>query len=265
MKKLSLEEKRELGIRKHRYVFRKGLFTREQIREMNKNNLNYVDDEKFEVHANAIQNYSDRTNYNIISIGKELSDFKEEYKNVGNDFYNAFLRDSRVKLGRVQASKYRGIYKYSLTIEDKCQLTDDLRVFGLEKICMLMQIENPKDRELLKVFINKEGLNDKKTKLIINDIKNKGLTLKEAIDNYWKRLQMKAGLIPNDEKLMPEKKTNDGFTKHNYERILAENQYLKEENLRLIKVVECYQRGETLIDIFNSNTDVVAEKVNKIR
>ena len=245
MKKLSLKDKRELAIRKHPHAYKKCLFTREQIREMNKNNPNYVDDEMFEISANAIQTYHDNNNHNAIAIGKILFDFKEEYKKVGNDFYNAFLKDPRVKLGRVQASKYIGIYKYSLTISDKCQLTDDLRVFGLEKISMLMQIENPKDRELLKVFINKEALSDKKLQPIIKDIKNNGLTLKEAIDNYWKRLQMKAGLIPDDENLMPEKKTNDGFTKRNYERILAENQYLKEENLRLIKAVECYQRGET--------------------
>lgn len=221
------------------------IFSKEQIKKMNQANPNFVDDEIYEESALKIKKLKISINEKFLDMGKVLFEFKQAYKKEGESYFKKFLNDNRVDLKPTQAEKLISIHKYRLNCgEIGIQSTDIFNKLKTEKSALIIHVKDVNLHKNLAKFVIDKKVSVDQLKYIVKDLNSdENISLTKAIDNYWKRLQMKAGLVPYDENLMPRKKTKDCYTKRNYERALAKIQCLEEQLAKRDKIIECYKKG----------------------
>ena len=218
-----------------------GLFSEEQFREIQKCNPYYFYNEKSKELANKIENIKGQELDGIIKIGEYLCEFKNTCGEAGPEYYNKFLRNPKVKLGKTQAKKYIAVYKYYSSQVMGCQSTDILKKLGIEKIYLIMQVENAEVHKYFIQYIIKWKINVKMIKVMINQLNN-GKTLKEVCNWHLKICQMKKGLIEMDYSILPEAKPKVNYYKM-YQKILVKSEILEEENQKLRQKIALLEKG----------------------
>lgn len=238
-------------------------FTREDIRKMQANNPDYIDDEVYEETANKICKIKEKDMVNFIEIGKNLLVFKEAYQKQGESYLRRFLNDPRVKIGRTQANKYMAVAQFYANKEDNCQLTDSFKKLGIEKICLIMQVKNVEYHKDLEIFIYKRKLSVSQLKEIIYDFNTiENLKFSEAKNRYYLREQMRRKYTPWNDKLFPPQKKTESHYKTMYEHLYAEKEVLEEENEKLKKEIELLKKGGTLEKQEEVNQGRAIKKLN---
>ena len=161
-------------------------FTREDIRKMQANNPNYIDDEIYEETANKICKIKEKDMVNFIEIGENLLVFKKTYEKQGESYLRRFLNDPRVKIGRTQADKYMRVAQFYANRQDNYQLTGSFKKLGIEKICLIMQVKNVEYHKDLEMFIYERKLSVSRLKEIIYDFNTiENLEFLEKMKSYY--------------------------------------------------------------------------------
>lgn len=194
---------------------------------------------------------------NVAKIGSVLSQFKEAYltDKEQNKIFNELLK--LVNLRRTQAEKHIKVYHFCVECINKCQSTNIFDKLGIEKVALLLNLENKELQITLGKVVIEKNLSVKQLQYITL-ILNKGLfeNLNEAV-NKTLNLTNKS-LREEISKLRKKNSINKNSWQEQYNELSQNFKLLSDENNSLkekIKVLELQLSNLQNKEILTQNSE----------